>query len=639
MSGLSATVVCRAGASPTAAVDGAPAAFDAVDRTGTMGVDVFRIRRDLPPTSSARITVTLGSHTTSASVPPHRSSGTRATTRHGSVSVVVPVHGGREATRACLASLARQTCARALDVVVIDDACPDPAMADEVASTVATRGWRYLRNDDALGFAAAVNRAASVAVGGDILLLNADAMLPPDGVDRLLAATATPGVGTVVPFSNDGGFASFPGMRGRNRVPDAEEADRIDAAARRAAPPSVVDIPAGTAFCMLVTGPCWDALDGLDLGYGRGYFEDVDLCLRAKRLGFRNVVAPSLYVRHLGGQSFGSARRTLAADNARLLTERFPGYAAEWMAFVEADPLAALRSGIERHLPPSAPVRLVAGRAAAAVAAMSTDHEAALTLTLSEDRDGARLLQTSGDGFPRQLRFGRDEREGLAAYLDALDIAAVVLASPTNALMRDLEPILSDAVPVSVALTGPRALCQLRSGRGPVGRAAALPLDDMGRAALGQDVPPLAAPRATRCSVPRVAALLSRATVDAGRLVTALDRRLQARGGDLLVFGPAPSGRSRPRATGIMARSDYAAALDRHSITHLLLPDAETPFRLVQDLRRVSPSPAAYVDWSSGRHPAAAGDLAIDPAWCEDRCVSALIAWCLSAPPAPGAAS
>ena len=44
--------------------------------------------------------------------------------------------------------------------------------------------------------------------------------------------------------------------------------------------------------------------------FAQGYGEENDFCLRARHLGWRHVAVPGVFVAHLGGRSFGSARRT-----------------------------------------------------------------------------------------------------------------------------------------------------------------------------------------------------------------------------------------------------------------------------------------------------------------------------------------
>ena len=248
--GLNALVACKAGSRPTLSVDGITVDRREVAIRNVDDMAFFQIRRSLTQAAAPRIEAVLGHHRAGVALPPRTMPCTRQPSRSGIVSVVVPIYGGREVTRSCLLALSRQSCRDQIEVVIVDDACPDDDLAAEVAAMAEAQGWRYLRNACNLGFAASINRGASSTVGSAVLLLNADAILPPGAIDRLLAAATAEAVGTVVPWSNDGGFTSFPTMRKVNPLPDDSETSRIDAAARCVASPgAMISRPAPVSAC------------------------------------------------------------------------------------------------------------------------------------------------------------------------------------------------------------------------------------------------------------------------------------------------------------------------------------------------------------------------------------------------------
>lgn len=62
-----------------------------------------------------------------------------------------------------------------------------------------------------------------------------------------------------------------------------------------------------TGAALAIRRSLWQELGGFDEGYARGYFEDVDLCLRAGALGWRVRYEPALTFIHRAGGSGGSA--------------------------------------------------------------------------------------------------------------------------------------------------------------------------------------------------------------------------------------------------------------------------------------------------------------------------------------------
>ncbi|WAJ27478.1 glycosyltransferase [Antarcticirhabdus aurantiaca] len=270
--------------------------------------------------------------------------------------VVVPVFADFEATQDCLRAAVAETEGRPnRRLVVVDDASPDPKLK-LLLDALAGRGMIELkRSARNLGFAGAVRRGLEDAGRADILLLNADALLPPGAIDRLAgAAYAEADIGTVTPLSNNGEYASFPAPG--SDAPSPGLAARIDETAARVNDGRLVDMPTGTGFCLFVRHDCRAAVGGLPGIYGRGYFEDMELCLRAREHGFRNVCAPSVFVIHHGSRSFGAEKAVLVARNLRVLRTRFPGIETECATFVAADPLASARQAIADAL--RAPTRL-----------------------------------------------------------------------------------------------------------------------------------------------------------------------------------------------------------------------------------------------------------------------------------------
>ena len=66
------------------------------------------------------------------------------------------------------------------------------------------------------------------------------------------------------------------------------------------------EVPAVTGAAMAVRASVFRQLDGFDAGaYPGGYFEDVDLCLRARALGYKVRYEPRIVWRHTAGTSGG----------------------------------------------------------------------------------------------------------------------------------------------------------------------------------------------------------------------------------------------------------------------------------------------------------------------------------------------
>ena len=249
--------------------------------------------------------------------------------------MIVPVYADREATIACFESLlkAGSTFTKqtpdppkgSFRVLAVDDASPEPTLRGYLKQLASENRIDLLVNSANLGFVGTVNRALAELSDGDVILLNADTLVPPGFVERLAAAAHSHAdIGTATPLSNNGDIFSFPRAGFDNPMPTYDEMLALDRAAATANPMTVVDTPSGIGFCLYITRRCLDAIGGLSESFERGYLEDVDFCLRARESGFRNVCASSVYVAHHGSKSFKQEKRGLVLRNLGVLDQRFP---------------------------------------------------------------------------------------------------------------------------------------------------------------------------------------------------------------------------------------------------------------------------------------------------------------------------
>lgn len=262
--------------------------------------------------------------------------------RPACVDVVVPIYRGLAQTLACLDSVL-DTVPPGTRVHVVDDASPELDLAEAVRALAAEGRARLIRHAETRGFPAAANAGIRAAGRRDLVLLNSDTIVPPGWLERLRdAAHSAHDIGSVTPLSNDATLASYPGPG--SPPPDRAGTQALDRIARRANGSLTVDVPTGVGFCLYLRRDCLDSV-GLfrETPFAQGYGEENDWCLRARALGWRHLVAAGVFVTHVGGQSFGTAREHLMRRNLSVLNRLHPGYDALIAAHAEADPLAPAR--------------------------------------------------------------------------------------------------------------------------------------------------------------------------------------------------------------------------------------------------------------------------------------------------------
>jgi hypothetical protein len=234
---------------------------------------------------------------------------------------------------ACLEALGRQTLPPWRTTVL------DNTSEDDGARIVERRfpHVHLLRVPENLGFAGGQNRAVAAApdMANDvfILMLNPDAILKADALERLAAAFAAhPQVGILgcLALEPDGQTIQHAGIRlagnALSRCVGQGEPDRGQYRGVRLSP-SVL----GAALA--VRAGVWRELGGLDERFWPGYYEETDFCLRARRAGWQVAVACDAVITHLHGsfdrwRDYGFLEMFLR-NRARFLVKNYSAW--DWL--------------------------------------------------------------------------------------------------------------------------------------------------------------------------------------------------------------------------------------------------------------------------------------------------------------------
>lgn len=240
----------------------------------------------------------------------------------GDLSIVVPTRDTAALTLACLGSIARAggPAGDRVEIVVVDDGSGDDTVSQVRAQHPRAR---ILRHETPRGFTVTANRGLAAAGGRLLLLLNSDTEIEPGGLDAVAAAFAQDArLGIAgARLRNADGSAQWSG----GRLPDClwlfAEASGVGRLLgrlpfyRRARPLHAgtdrdVDWVPGAALAM--RRELWDAHGPLDEAFAL-YGQDLDLCSRARRAGWRIRVLHGFAVRHRHGATVtgveGSAGR------------------------------------------------------------------------------------------------------------------------------------------------------------------------------------------------------------------------------------------------------------------------------------------------------------------------------------------
>lgn len=350
----------------------------------------------------------------------------------GTIDVIVPVFRGLEETRSCLESVLAAAVCVPFELVVVDDCSPEPAVVQFIDALAASGRITLLRNETNLGFVASVNRAMALHPTRDVVLLNSDAEVANDWLDRLnRTAYSEPDIGTLTPFSNNATICSYPFEDWGGRLPGTlglAELDRLIASTLSGECP---EIPTGVGFCLYLRRDCLDAVGLFDeANFGRGYGEESDFCMRAKALGWRSVLAADVFVLHAGSVSFGDEREERVRQAEPVIAALHPDYARIVAAFLLKDPLRIHRQRISL-----ARAGLGGAEAVAVVEEVFAEREAKaaeprrLADALRDDGNALRSLLAEARAYGKDLEeelerargFVRDREADVATLRGELD--------------------------------------------------------------------------------------------------------------------------------------------------------------------------------------------------------------------------
>lgn len=257
------------------------------------------------------------------------------------LAVIIPAYNHAEDVLIALNSLhALRATSKAHKIAfhVQDDASPAGPLSAVVPPLLAS----VARNPENLGFAGncnagAAHRLLTLDPTPDVLFfINQDVYAVPewsDGwEDALMRGFDDPSVGIVGPrlLFPSGEVQSVGGVFDAIAQPAHRCLGWGDPHAAEVETPRLVDWTTGAAIA--VRTDLFRELDGFNPAYARGYFEDVDLCLRARERGYSVRVEPACTLIHRPGSSGGSP---YFAINARRFYD-------EWIATGKVKPGTAV---------------------------------------------------------------------------------------------------------------------------------------------------------------------------------------------------------------------------------------------------------------------------------------------------------
>lgn len=275
-------------------------------------------------------------------------------------AVVIPNWNSLEYLKRCLESVAEQSVD--VELMVVDN-----GSADESVSWLKSGGVPHISLPENRGFAEAVNRGVAATESPLIFVLNADAVLEPDCLARLVSVLRGDAeLGGVQPLILQEEAVSGARKSRERRIYSAGQALTPDGRAyeiSQGEPLASTETERREVFgvcgaACLLKRELFDELQGYDESYF-AFYEDVDLNVRGRIHGWTFAIEPAALARHIGNAVWQTEFKRPASANARLVarnrlatqTKYVPLRLLPRIVFVEAGSL--LRALKQRRLRPT----------------------------------------------------------------------------------------------------------------------------------------------------------------------------------------------------------------------------------------------------------------------------------------------
>ena len=272
------------------------------------------------------------------------------------VDIIVPIHNAFHDAKKCIESVLSCTKEGMYRLVIIDDGSTDPLVSDYL-EYLSQKGIPYvliIRNPSCIGFLRAVNRGMALS-RNDVLLLNSDTIVTSGWLQRLQrSAYSDKKIATVTPLSNNAAICSVPEIDQSNDLPSgcapSDFAQLVLDTAHKLGEQHV-SIPTAIGFCMFIKRRVLETVGYFDESFGKGYYEEIDFCMRSKLKGYRQIVDIATFVYHKGSASFNEAEKVILGNkNYKLLIARHPAWPDMVRDFADEKPLKNVRESLKKSI-------------------------------------------------------------------------------------------------------------------------------------------------------------------------------------------------------------------------------------------------------------------------------------------------
>ncbi len=260
------------------------------------------------------------------------------------IDIIIPLFNSIDFFRSCIESVLAYNKPENINIYIIDDCSTETEIADYLADLEGRQipNLTIIRNEHNYGFVKNANRGMSISNKNDVILLNTDTIVTKEWFKKLRkAAYSGSKIATVTPLTNNATLTSIPIPFTNNQLAEGMSAEDYNKIVQVIEKPGYYEMPTGNGFCMYITRAAIKEVGLFDeQKFGKGYGEEVDFCLRAKKKGYKNIVADDTYIQHVGSASFSIKTRAEKVQKAtKIINKEYPKYSWDVFSFAYDNPL------------------------------------------------------------------------------------------------------------------------------------------------------------------------------------------------------------------------------------------------------------------------------------------------------------
>ena len=247
------------------------------------------------------------------------------------VSIIIPTKNQTKLLTQCLNSLLKKTTYPSFELLIIDNQSDDPTTLRYLEQLSKKDNIRVLRYPHPFNYSAINNFAVKQAKGSLITLLNDDIeIINRTWLDEMVIHALRPEIGCVGAklYYPDGTIQHGGVILGiKGTASHAHKYFPKDHSGYCNRLSVVHNVSAVTAACLVMRKDLFEAVGGFDAVNLKVAYNDVDLCLKVMKLGYRNLWTPYAELIHYESKSRGKKRswwqRRKLRKEARFLQQKW----------------------------------------------------------------------------------------------------------------------------------------------------------------------------------------------------------------------------------------------------------------------------------------------------------------------------